>query len=89
MADDRERITTDDLGKADERRAGVVVVVLHDPHRPGPQHLDSTIEQRPLGQSGTRRRQKLYCQTFGGVGADYVRGIERRLKHKAVILVKP
>jgi hypothetical protein len=59
LADDRERIAADDLCKADEHRVGVLVVVLHDPHRPGPEHLDRAVEQgRPLCQSDTRQRQK-------------------------------
>ena len=45
---DRERVAADDLGEADERRAGVVVVVLHDPHRACPDDFGSTVEQRLL-----------------------------------------
>jgi hypothetical protein len=50
-ADDRERIAADHFGKADESGAGVLVVVLHDPHRPGPKDIDRTVEQCLLGQS--------------------------------------
>ena len=32
----------------------VLVVVLHDPHRPGPEHVDRAVEQGPLCQSDTR-----------------------------------
>ena len=36
IADNRERIAADDLGKADKRRIAIVVVMLHDPHRARP-----------------------------------------------------
>jgi hypothetical protein len=74
FADDRKRIPADNFRKADEPRVGVLVMVLHDPHRPGPQHFDRAVEQRLLSQSDTWRGQKFYCQPFCTIGADCMRG---------------
>src|SRR5262249_46296446 len=52
--DNEERIAANDFGKTHESGIAVHVVVLHDPHRPGPQHLDHAVEQCLLCQSGAR-----------------------------------
>jgi hypothetical protein len=45
-----KRITTPGLCKAEERRAGFLVVVFHDSHRSA-QSTSTAIEQGPLCQS--------------------------------------
>jgi hypothetical protein len=88
-ADNGERIAADDFGKADESGIGVHVVVLHEPHRPCPEDFDNAVEQCLLGQSARGDRNSSTVSPLGGISADRVRGIERCIKHKAVILVEP
>src|SRR6516225_6606325 len=40
-----ERVAGDDLAKADERRAWLKVMGLHDPHRPTPGNIDRASEE--------------------------------------------
>jgi hypothetical protein len=54
LADDRERITQTTSAKQTSGAELVLVVVLDDPHRPRPEHLDRAVEQGALCQSDTR-----------------------------------
>jgi hypothetical protein len=86
VADQRKRVAADHLGEFDERRIRVLVVVLHDPDRPHPQHVDFAGGKRRLGLPRSGRRQQLDLEPFGGISAGRVRRIERRVEHEAVIL---
>jgi hypothetical protein len=79
VPDDRERIAADDLGKADERGPRVIVMVLDDPHRPGPQHVDDAVDQRLLRLAHSGRRRQLDLDPLGGISTDRMRRIERRI----------
>ncbi len=87
--DDRERVAADDFGKADERRTGMVAMVLHNPHWAGPYHVDRTVDQRLLGFASAGRRQQIDLQPFGLISPDRMRRIKRRVQDKAVVLEKP
>ena len=86
VPDQRKRIAADHLGEFDERRIRVLVMVLHDPDRAHPQHVDLAGGERRLGLARSGRRQQLDLQPLGGVGAGRVRRVERRVQHEAVIL---
>jgi hypothetical protein len=87
--DQRERVAAHHFGERRQRRARVVVVMLHDPDRAHPHDIDLARRERRLGAARARRGQQLDREPLIGIGADRMRRIERRVQHKAVILEQP
>src|SRR5262249_53788840 len=84
-----ERIACDDFAKAYEQRARLQVVGLHDPHRPTPRDVDRVIEESQYAVTGIGRGDQLDLDTFSGIKAERLGGVERRVKHGAEVFSEP
>src|SRR5215468_12629565 len=80
-----ERVAGDDLAKADERRAWLKVVGLHDPHRPAPGNVDRVVEESRHAVTRTGRVDQFDLDTLAGIEPERVGGVERRVKHGAEV----
>src|SRR5215813_9050149 len=83
-----ERVAGDDLAKADERRAWLKVVGLHDPHRPTPGNVDRVIKESRYAVTRIGRVDQFDLDTLAGIEPERVGGVERRVKHGAEIFSK-
>src|SRR5262245_65774973 len=62
-----ERVAGDDLAKADERRAWLKVVGLHDPHRPTPGNVDRVVEESRYAVTRIGRGDQFDLDTLAGI----------------------
>src|SRR5688572_4014042 len=85
LAHQKERIARRHLAKADHRRIRVLVLSLHDAHRPTPGDIDRPVEQTRSGGGRRRRIEQFHVHPFGGVVSERMRGIEWRVEHRAKI----
>src|SRR5215468_8697118 len=84
-ADQIERVASDDLAKADERRTRLQVVGFHDPHRPAPGNVDRVVEESRHAVTRTGRVDQFDLDAFAGIKSERLGGVERRVKHGAEV----
>src|SRR5262245_7436393 len=80
-----ERVASDDLAKAGERRAWVKVAGLHDPHRPAPANVDRVVEESRYAVTRIGRVDQFDLDTLAGIKPERLGGVERRVKHGAEV----
>src|SRR5215813_10534600 len=84
-----ERVACDDLAKADERRAWLQVLGLHDPHRPTPGDVDRVSEESRYAVTRNGRVDQFDLDTLAGIKPERVRGVEWRVKYGAKVFSEP
>src|SRR5262249_51691326 len=80
-----ERVAGDALAKADERRAWLKVVGLHDPHRPTPGNVNRVVEESRYAVTRIGRVDQFDLDTLAGIKPQRLGGVERCVKHGAEV----
>src|SRR5262245_11427864 len=62
---------------------------FHDPHRPTPRDVNRVIEESQYAVTRIGRGDQLDLDTFSGIKAERLGGVERRVKHGAEVFSEP